>query len=259
MVAISAPTLSIVAPLYNECESVAELTARCIATARHFEVPFELILVDDASTDGTLRALADLSTAADYRQFLRIVHLSNNIGQYATTIAGLQAARGELVVVLDGDLQDPPEVIAAMLTRAAEVPEAEVVFAVKRSRDDALWMRGACGALRALLAVVSAANAVGGAGSFCLMRRSVVDRAIAVPIKTANLAAVLASLHPVSATVNYHKAARAHGESRVGLWGLIREGLGSLAVTGSLRRLAWSALAVAALVGTVSAVAVFAL
>jgi glycosyltransferase involved in cell wall biosynthesis len=98
--------VSVVAPLHDEQETIGAFHARTVAALDGLE--FELVLVDDGSGDGTgeqLRALA----AADER--IKVVALSRNFGHQAALSAGLEHARGDVVVMIDGDLQDPPELI----------------------------------------------------------------------------------------------------------------------------------------------------
>src|SRR4051794_25329734 len=102
--------LSVVVPLHNEEETVSELYRRTAMALA--DRPFELVLVNDASTDATGAAL---DTLADADPRVRVLHLSRNFGHQAALTAGLEHARGDAVAMLDGDLQDPPEVIPRML------------------------------------------------------------------------------------------------------------------------------------------------
>src|SRR2546423_10554210 len=104
--------LSVVVPLRDEEGTVRELCRRIDSALAG--VPFELILVDDASRDSTPELLDSL---ADQDGRLRVLHLSRNFGHQAALTAGLEHARGDVVVMLDGDLQDPPELIREMLDR----------------------------------------------------------------------------------------------------------------------------------------------
>jgi polyisoprenyl-phosphate glycosyltransferase len=119
--------LSVVAPLYNEIDLVREFHRRVCTALEGFS--FELVLVDDGSSDGTTEALEALA-AEDSR--VRLVPLSRNFGHQAALTAGLDHARGNPVVTLDGDLQDPPELIPDMVDqwRAGN----DVVYAVRRRR-----------------------------------------------------------------------------------------------------------------------------
>jgi polyisoprenyl-phosphate glycosyltransferase len=119
--------LSVVAPIYNEEALVDEFYSRVCHALEG--VNFELVLVDDGSTDGSPPAL-DLLAAADPR--VRVVYLSRNFGHQTALTAGLDHARGDAIVMLDADLQDPPEVIPRMLDhwRAG----CDVVYAVREQR-----------------------------------------------------------------------------------------------------------------------------
>lgn len=120
--------LSVVAPVFNEDALIDEFHARvCTALS---ELPFELVLVDDGSSDGTPLKLEAIA-AADER--VRVVYLSRNFGHQTALTAGLDHAAGDAVVMLDADLQDPPELISTMLDhwRAG----CDVVYAVREQRD----------------------------------------------------------------------------------------------------------------------------
>jgi glycosyltransferase involved in cell wall biosynthesis len=105
------PLLSVVIPVYNEEELVATLVARCLAALASVSADFELICVDDGSRDRTLPRLLALR-AAEPR--LKVLCLSRNFGHQAAYTAGLHAAQGEYVAMMDGDLQDPPELLPRM-------------------------------------------------------------------------------------------------------------------------------------------------
>jgi dolichol-phosphate mannosyltransferase len=119
--------LSVVAPLFNEDALVGEFHARVCAALAH--VPFELVLVDDGSTDGTALALERI---ADADPRVRVVSLSRNFGHQTALTAGLDHAAGDAVVMLDADLQDPPELIATMLDHWHA--GCDVVYAVRSER-----------------------------------------------------------------------------------------------------------------------------
>jgi undecaprenyl-phosphate 4-deoxy-4-formamido-L-arabinose transferase len=110
--AAPAPDLSVVVTLYNEAESLDELYRRSVATLDPLDRPYELIFVDDGSIDGTFAALERLH-AADAR--VRAVRFKRNFGQHPAMHAGLARARGEIVVTMDGDLQNAPEDIPKLL------------------------------------------------------------------------------------------------------------------------------------------------
>ncbi len=131
------PEISVVVPLFNEQENVDALYRRIRAALDSLHVDFEIILVNDGSRDATAARIETLQ--ADDPQLVAL-HLSRNFGHQAAVTAGLDHARGRAVVVLDGDLQDPPELIPefARLWRTGN----DVVYAVRKNRQEHLLKRG---------------------------------------------------------------------------------------------------------------------
>ena len=124
-------TLSIVVPLYNEEHNVAPLLERIVANVERLpkRSAYEILLVNDGSTDATLARIREEMAR---RPNLVLVNLSRNFGHQLAATAGLDVSRGEAVILMDGDLQDPPELIPAFVDRWRS--GAEVVYAVRRSR-----------------------------------------------------------------------------------------------------------------------------
>ncbi|MFO0601697.1 MAG: glycosyltransferase [Polyangiales bacterium] len=240
--------LSVVIPVYNEAAVLPELTRRARAAALACDAEAEVILVDDASGDAT-RALAPALSDA----VVRFVHLAQNRGQTGATLEGVAHARGRVVAVLDGDLQDPPEHVVALYAALAANPAADVAYAVKRSRRESPGARAAFALYHALQAAFGELPLPAGAGSYCAFRAGLRGGLLARPTSRANLATLLATGRAPFVAVPYDKDQRAEGDSRVGAWGLCREALDSLAATGALRR---GALAVA--VGLAAGAAAFA-
>ncbi|MBV9195171.1 MAG: glycosyltransferase family 2 protein, partial [Solirubrobacterales bacterium] len=119
--------LSVVAPVYNEEALIGEFYARVCSALEG--LPFELVLVDDGSTDGS-QIMLDRLAAEDPR--VRVVFLSRNFGHQTALTAGLDHARGDAVVMIDADLQDPPELIPEMVDYWRR--GCDVVYAVRRER-----------------------------------------------------------------------------------------------------------------------------
>jgi dolichol-phosphate mannosyltransferase len=122
-------TYSIVIPILNEAETLPALERRLIALFERLDGPCEAILVDDGSTDGSFQLMTAMN-ARDAR--FRVIRLSRNFGHQIAITAGLDAAAGDAVVVMDGDLQDPPEVVLEMVERWRQ--GFEVVYAVRKER-----------------------------------------------------------------------------------------------------------------------------
>ena len=123
--------ISVVVPVYNEAENVAELAERVGAALK--ERDFELIVVDDGSRDATGERLAELAAS---RAWLKPLYLIRNYGQSAALQAGFDAARGDIIVTLDGDLQNDPADIPSLLRMMEEQPDLDVISGWRRDRQD---------------------------------------------------------------------------------------------------------------------------
>ena len=175
---VAVPLLSIVVPCFNEEPVVARTHRRLKAASDGWDgIDVEAIFVDDGSSDGTLAVLRELA-AAD--SALRVVSLSRNFGQQIAITAGLAAAKGDAAVVLDCDLQDPPEVIHEMLARWRE--GAEVVFGRRLAREgEGAVKRWRSKAFFRFFNRISDIFIPAGVGEFCLMDRKVIDVLMAMP------------------------------------------------------------------------------
>ncbi len=231
MVAPPSFPLSVVVPLRNERLVLEELFGRIERAAGRAVERFEVVAVDDASTDGTGEWLAARASNA-------FVHhrLDRRHGQFRVTCAGLAVARGEWIATLDGDLQDPPELIPRLWEVARASGDVPIVVAAKTERCDRGWVCVGAGVYHALLAALAQARVPRGTGSYALMRREVARSVAKLPFRDANLGACLVSLGLPVERVDYVKGARRHGRSKVGAVGLVREALGSLALSGALPR-----------------------
>ena len=130
--------LSVVIPVYNEKENLPELIDRCLAACRITRKNFEIILVDDGSRDGS----GDLvRKAADAHEEIIAVILNRNYGQHAAVIAGLEQTRGDTIVTLDADLQNPPEEIPKLVNEMEK--GVDVVGTVRENRQDTIFRRAA--------------------------------------------------------------------------------------------------------------------
>lgn len=129
--------LSIVVPCYNEVLGLHELVRRCCGSAATaVGGSYELILVDDGSTDGTWEAMLCVTS----HQNVVAIKLSRNYGHQVALTAGLAAVRGRVVLIIDADLQDPPELLAEMLQRM-KATSADVVYGQRNSRAGETWFK----------------------------------------------------------------------------------------------------------------------
>ena len=169
--AVERPTFSIVAPIYNEEETLPRFYERVTAVMKQIGEPFELVLVNDGSTDGSHEVMQRLHQQ-DGR--VRVVDFSRNFGHQIAISAGLDHARGQGVVIIDSDLQDPPEVIADLVERWRD--GAEVIFAQRvRRRGETRFKLLTASLFYHLIRRITAVNIPQDTGDFRMLDRSVVD------------------------------------------------------------------------------------
>ena len=131
------PVLSVVIPVFNEEDNLAELIERCLGTLRSMDLTFELILVDDGSRDSSAEKIENAATSNPGE--IAGVFLNRNYGQHSAVLAGFEASTGDIVVTLDADLQNPPEEIPALV--AAVLEGHDVVGSVRQNRQDTAFRK----------------------------------------------------------------------------------------------------------------------
>lgn len=167
---------SVIVPIYNEQENILELYRRLTEVMTGLDEPYEFVFVDDGSRDQSLEMLSFIHSR-DPR--VRVISLSRNFGHQQAVSAGLDAVRGRAVIVMDADLQDPPEVIPQFVAKWRE--GFEVVYAIREKRKEHALKRMAYHAFYLLLRAVSRIDIPLEAGDFCLMDRCVVNAITALP------------------------------------------------------------------------------
>jgi dolichol-phosphate mannosyltransferase len=212
----------VVAPLYNEHENVEALYRRASAALDAIGLGYELLLVDDGSRDATPEMIEDLR-----RRDPRVVvlRLSRNFGHQAAVSAGLDHARGDAVVVIDGDLQDPPELIADLVRTWKE--GFEVVYAVRRGRKEGRLKRLGYHAFYRLWGAISDFDIPLDSGDFCLMDRKVVDVLRHLPERMRFVRGLRSFVGFRQVGLPYDRSAREEGDPKYTL-----RGLAALAVDG---------------------------
>jgi glycosyltransferase involved in cell wall biosynthesis len=210
------PLVSVVAPMHDEAETVTRFHER-VSAALEGET-WELVVVDDGSRDGTGARLAELSES-DPR--VRVVVLSRSYGHQAALTAGLEHARGDAVVMLDGDLQDPPEVITEMLERWRE--GSDVVYAVRSDRPGetpfklmtARWFYR-------LFRRLTDVELTPDSGDFRLMSRRALDALLAMPERNRFLRGMSVWVGFTQTAVPFAREARSAGRTKYTLSRMLR-------------------------------------
>ena len=223
--------VSVVIPFYNERDVVDVLFAELDEVARRLaSFDFEVVCVNDASSDETL---ARLLQKADERPGTIVVDLSRNFGKEAALSAGLATATGDAVIPLDADLQDPPELIEALLERWQS--GFEVVLAKRDDRStDTYFKRLSARLFYRVHNLVADVPLPEDVGDFRLMDRAVVDALKQLPESCRFMKGLFAWIGFRTTTVAYRREKRATGHSRFkpwSLWNLALEGITSFSIS----------------------------
>ena len=173
---MTTPRYSVVVPVYNEQEVVPELGRRLRDVLSRLPGSAELVFVDDGSVDAT-RSILKALQAGDER--IRMIALSRNFGHQAAVTAGLAYARGEAVAIIDGDLQDPPELLPAFFRKLEE--GWDVAYGVRTGRKEGVAKRLAYFAFYRLLQKIASIDIPLDSGDFCVMSRRVVEQLNRLP------------------------------------------------------------------------------
>ena len=207
-------TLSLVIPVFNEEAVLDALFTTLRDRLASLDVSYEVVLIDDGSRDRTGEMIAEM-TSRDPR--FRSVHFSRNFGHQAAVTAGMHFARGSAVVVMDADLQDPPELLASMIERWREGFHVVYAQRVKRHAEGAL-KRGIAFAYYRLLQRLTDVEIPADTGDFCLMDRRVVDLLNRMPERNRYLRGLRAWLGFRQTAVQFERPPRYAGEPKYTFW-----------------------------------------
>jgi polyisoprenyl-phosphate glycosyltransferase len=215
--------LSVVAPVYNEEELVERFVTRtCAALA---DYTFELVLVNDGSSDRTPELL-DRIASSDPR--VRVIHLSRNFGHQAALTAGLEHAMGDVVAMIDADLQDPPEVIVQMVQRWAL--GADVVYAVRKHRPGETAFKLATASwFYKLFNKLTQVDLEPNSGDFRLLDRRALDALLSMTERSRFLRGMTVWVGFTQTAVPYEREARPAGETKYTLRKMLRFSLDAIA------------------------------
>lgn len=206
------PTMSCIVPSFNESASLRELLPRLSDVLQRHCARWEILVVDDGSRDDSNEVLRQLATQPRLSG-LKVLRLSRNFGKEAALSAGLVQARGDVVMMLDADLQHDPALIPQFLE--AWRRGADMVYAVRRSRDDeGSFKRVGTRLFYSLLNRGARFAVPADAGDFRLMDRRVVDALLALPERNRFMKGLYAWVGFNTQALPYQPAARAHGHSK---------------------------------------------
>ena len=211
------PELSLVIPVYNEEANLNELIRRCLVACDSIDISYEIILVDDGSSDSSARMIRD--AAEKYNGKIVGVFLTTNFGQHAAVTAGLKTALGKYVITLDADLQNPPEEIPKLIAAAEE--GNDVVGTIRQNRKDTLFRRVAS---KIVNRVAQKATGVKMKDYGCMLRayrRHVVDAMLQCNERSTFIPVLGNSFARNTCEIPVAHCERAVGVSKYSLWKLI--------------------------------------
>jgi glycosyltransferase involved in cell wall biosynthesis len=208
---------TIVIPIFNEEQNLPVLHERLMTALAGLDQPFEVILVDDGSRDKSYQLMLEIHQK-DPR--VKILRLSRNFGHQVAISAGLDMAEGDAVILMDGDLQDPPELLPQMI--AHWKGGYDVVYTVKTSRQENALKRLAFKSFYRILHSVSSIDIPMDAGNFSLIDRRVVDVLRTMPERNRYISGMRAWAGFTQIAIQYDRGARYAGEPQMSLARLIR-------------------------------------
>ena len=239
------PLISVVAPCYNEEEGLREFHSRVSEACSPLTDTYEIVLVDDGSKDSTWTMIAAL---AEMDPHVVGVQLLRNHGHQLAATAGLHIANGERVMLIDADLQDPPELLGAMMKAMDE--GADVVYGQRATREGETWFKLAtAAAFYRLLGRMTDVNIPRDTGDFRLMSRRVVDLFLLMPERQRFIRGMVSWIGGNQVALPYERHARFAGTSKYPLSKMIRfatDAITSFSIV-PLRVAVWVGLAAATL------------
>lgn len=243
--------ISIVVPSYNEGNGIKLLYERLARCADAWDTPCEFVLIDDGSSDDSLQIAVDL---AKQDQRLKVVALSRNFGHQRAVTAGLDACQGDIVAVIDADLQDPPEELPRFFDKLRE--GYDIVYGIRTRRKEWFLKRLAYFLFYRILAVLSDIEIPLDTGDFCVMSRRAVDALASLPEKQRFIRGLRSWIGLRQTGIPYERHAREAGEPKYTLRMLINLAMNGL-VSFSSRPLRLISLAGLAVAGFALALALF--
>lgn len=200
--------ISIVIPIYNEEENLQNLYTRLTNAAPSWKEDYEIVLIDDGSRDSSLTMMRVM---AEKDSHVRVIKLSRNFGHQPAISAGIQKAKGDAIIIMDGDLQDPPEELYRFLDKWRE--GYEVVYAVRTKRKEGFFKKLAYSSFYRIMAAISDIEIPLDSGDFCVMDRKVVNVLVHdMPEQIRFIRGMRAYAGFKQIGVTYERAERAAGE-----------------------------------------------
>jgi glycosyltransferase involved in cell wall biosynthesis len=227
-------TLSVVIPVYCNAATLEPLYARLCCAIAPLTDRYDIVFVNDACPKGSLEVLKRIVLRDDK---VSVIDLAYNVGQHQAIVIGLAHAVGDIVAVMDADLQDPPEALPHLVAALLASPDIGVVFAGRRGRYESRFRLVTSFAFKMLIHWIG--KVPRDAGSFCVMQRQVVKRLLALPSVPPYLLTLLSACNIRMVSVPIIRQARPVGASAYSEWQRLRLALTILWGTVQLKVVRW--------------------
>ncbi|MDJ0577419.1 MAG: glycosyltransferase family 2 protein [Xenococcaceae cyanobacterium MO_234.B1] len=208
--------ISVVVPLYNEEENIDYLFTRLLSVLDKLETSYEVVCINDGSRDNTLKQLIEYH---HQNPNIKVINLSRNFGKEIALTAGIDYARGEAVIPIDADLQDPPELIEELVAKWRQ--GYDIVYATRRSRQGETWLkRFTADAFYKTIGKMTKISIPANTGDFRLLDRKVVEALKQIPERTRFMKGLFAWVGYKQTSVMFDREPRAAGTTTWNYWKL---------------------------------------
>jgi glycosyltransferase involved in cell wall biosynthesis len=242
------PELTIILPFHNESGSIANLFRRLYPVLGQIGLSYEIICVDDGSSDATFDTLVH---QRQFDQRIKVIRFARNFGKETALTCGLQFAKGKAAITLDSDLQHPPEVIPDLIKKWRQ--GTEMVYATRANRNtDGKLRRLFSRAFYAVFRKIADIQIPYGAGDFCLLDRKVIDAINAMPERNRFMKGLTAWVGFRQGTVPFDVATRDSGTSHFSFFRLVRFAFDGLSAFSTLPLRIWTWCGAAVSVGAIA-------
>ena len=202
---------SLVIPIFNEEKLIEELIKRTVSAIESYTKDYEVIFVDDGSTDNSVRTILAFR---EENRHIRLLLLSKNFGHQAAYTAGLEHSKGDIVAMMDGDLQDPPELLSVMYRKLTG--EAYDIVSARRTGTRGAISRDTCTRLfHAIFKNIGDLNSTGNYGNYSMMKRTAVDAILSMKEKVRYLPGLRTYIGFAHGDVEYVRDERFRGKPKM--------------------------------------------
>jgi dolichol-phosphate mannosyltransferase len=203
--------ISVVIPLLNESNIVTRLVEEIYLNLKKTGESFEIVCVDDGSTDTTVQKLLDCRVT---KSELKIISLSRNFGLQPALTAGLEYATGDFVIMMDGDFQDPPELIPVLFEKITK-SGSDIITAVREQRNEKLGRKIYTNIFHRIFSTITEGDQVANAGNFCILNKKAHQAILKFPEQNRYLPGIRNFIGFKHEFIEYNRPERMDGKAKM--------------------------------------------